>query len=151
MIFRCGVCLSPSLPLSVHLIWLCFICSSLLNVLLFMFKGMLGSYILTRTVIVASMSFTHTRTSLLSTIQIRWENCLDNFAVLLGVLGFMKCHNWSSFCRSFMWISLMMTRNLWKQEDLWTWHILLNGLPLMSLLDTGLMYIWTIHSLSIRW
>ena len=58
---------------------------------------MLGSYILIRTVIVASMSFTHTRTSLLSTTQIRCENCLDNFAVLLGVLEFMKCHNWSLF------------------------------------------------------
>jgi hypothetical protein len=75
MIFRYGVCLQ--LPLFLVDMILCFICSSLSNGLLFMFKGMLGSCILIRTVIMASMFFTHTRTSLLSTIKIRWANCLD--------------------------------------------------------------------------
>ncbi|KAH1222084.1 Transmembrane 9 superfamily member 1 [Glycine max] len=41
------------------------------KVLLFMFKGMLASYIPIRMVIMASMYFTHTRTSMFNTIKIR--------------------------------------------------------------------------------
>lgn len=60
------------MPLSLYLIYH-FIGWSLYKILLFMFKGMLGSYILIRTVIMASTYFMLTKTSIFNTIKIRSE------------------------------------------------------------------------------
>ena len=50
-----------------------------------------------------------------------------------------------------MLISLRISQSLWKWENIWTWHILSNGILPMSLLGVALMSTWIILSLSIRY
>jgi hypothetical protein len=129
-----------------------FIYSSLQNIFLFfMFKDMLVSYILIRIVIMASMSFTHTRILLLNTIMIRWVVIYTSHYLIRG-LRFHEVSYLGLFpCRSFMLISLKISQSLWRQENIWIWLILSNGFLLMSLLDAALMSTLTILSLSIRY
>jgi len=68
-----------------------------------MFKGMLGSYILIRTVIMASMYFMLTRTSIFNTIKTRSEVIYVSL-LSFAALGFMECILRFIYCRSFMLI-----------------------------------------------
>jgi len=69
MIYLCGVC--PELPLLfLYLIWICISHADHLSTTFSHFKDMLVRYVLIR-MVMASMSFTHTKTLLLDTTMIR--------------------------------------------------------------------------------